>query len=89
MEMKIFVIIAIIIIIILGIFQTYITMATRRSETQTYKVIRTEDLFEIRYYPAAIMAKISSTTKSYRDLGYSGFGKLAKYIFGGNINKNK
>lgn len=64
-------------------------MATRRSETQTYKVIRTEDLFEIRYYPAAIMAKISSTTKSYRDLGYSGFGKLAKYIFGGNIDKKQ
>jgi len=34
------------------------------------------------------MAKIFSTSKSYRDLGSSGFGKLAKYIFGGN-HENK
>ncbi len=34
------------------------------------------------------MAKISSSSKSYRDLGYSGFSKLAKYIFGGN-SENK
>ncbi len=64
-------------------------MATTKTETQGYKVIRVEKLFEIRYYPAAIMAKISSPLKSYRDLGYSGFGKLAKYIFGGNIENKK
>lgn len=66
------------------LFQIYTAMATGKTETQSYKVIRVETLFEIRYYPAAILAKITSTTKSYRDLGYSGFGKLAKYIFGGN-----
>ncbi|MBN8707471.1 MAG: heme-binding protein [Bacteroidetes bacterium] len=66
------------------LFQIYTAMATGKTETQAYKVIRVETLFEIRYYPAAILAKITSTTKSYRDLGYSGFGKLAKYIFGGN-----
>ncbi len=64
-------------------------MATTKTETQTYKLIRVENLFEIRYYPAAIMAKISSTLTSYRDLGYSGFGKLAKYIFGGNSENKK
>jgi SOUL heme-binding protein len=89
MEMKIFLIVTIVIVVILVIFQTYITMATGKSETQSYKVIRTNDQFEIRYYPAAIMAKISSTSKSYRDLGYSGFGKLAKYIFGGNSDKKQ
>lgn len=64
-------------------------MATTKTETQSYRVIRVEKLFEIRYYPAAIMAKISSSLKSYRDLGYSGFGKLAKYIFGGNDENKK
>ncbi len=63
-------------------------MATKNTETQEYKVIRTEEEFEIRYYPSAIMAMISSNLKSYRDLGSSGFGKLAKYIFGGN-SENK
>jgi len=78
--MKIFLIIATTIIIVLLIFQIYITMATGKSETQSYKVIRKDNQFEIRYYPAAVIAQISSTSKSYRDLGYSGFGKLAKYI---------
>lgn len=87
--MKIFLIIATIIIIVLLIFQIYITMATGKSETQSYKVIRKDNRFEIRYYPAAVIAQISSTSKSYRDLGYSGFGKLAKYIFGGNSDKKQ
>jgi hypothetical protein len=87
--MKILLAIAAAIIIMLVIFQIYITMASGKSELQSYKVIRTEDPFEIRYYPPAIMAKISSTSKSYRDLGYSGFGKLAKYIFGGNSAKKQ
>jgi hypothetical protein len=63
-------------------------MSTKKSETQGFNIIRVEKLFEIRYYPSAIMAKISSTSKSYRDLGNSGFSKLAKYIFGGN-SENK
>lgn len=87
--MKIFLSITIIIIVILVIIQTYITLATGKTETQNYKVIQTEDQFEIRYYPGAVMAKISSSSKSYRDLGYSGFGKLAKYIFGGNSDKKQ
>jgi hypothetical protein len=86
--MKIFLITTIILSGLFVIFQIYTAMATSKTETQTYKVIRTEKLFEIRYYPATMMAKISSTSKSYRDLGYSGFGKLAKYIFGGN-SENK
>ena len=70
-------------------FQLYSIMATRKSETQRYQVIKVEKEFEIRYYPAALMAKIHSTSTSYKDLGYSGFGKLAKYIFGGNSQKKQ
>jgi hypothetical protein len=85
---KVFLIIAIILVGIFIVFQIYITMSINKTETQAYKVIRVEEIFEIRYYPAATMAMISSTSKSYRDLGSSGFSKLAKYIFGGN-SENK
>ena len=87
--MKIFLITAGIIILLFMMFQIYTTMSIHKTETQAYKVIRVEENFEIRYYPAAMMAMISSTSKSYRDLGSSGFGKLAKYIFGGNDEKKQ
>lgn len=64
-------------------------MATNKSETQAYEVIRVEGQFEIRHYPSVMMAKISSTAKSYRDLGYSGFTTLADYIFGENSDKKQ
>jgi hypothetical protein len=64
-------------------------MSINKTETQAYKIIRVEENFEIRFYPAATMAMISSTAKSYRDLGNSGFSKLAKFIFGGNSEKKQ
>jgi hypothetical protein len=87
--MKVLFIVAIILIVVFIVFQIYTTMSTNKTETQAYEVIRTEENFEIRYYPAATMAMISSTSKSFRDLGSSGFGKLARYIFGGNTEKKQ
>ncbi len=87
--MKIFIIIIIIITLLIVVFQIYITISTNKSETQTYNLIRREDDFEIRQYPSTMTAKVTSTTKSYQDLGYSGFRKLANYIFGGNEDKMK
>lgn len=65
------------------------TMSKIKTETQIYKVLQVDNSFEIRYYPPAILAKISTQATSYRDLGYSGFGKLAKFIFGGNSKKEQ
>lgn len=87
--MKVLIMISIILIGIFILFQIYISMSSKKTETQTYKVIRVEPGFEIRYYPTATMAMISSSLHTYRDLGRSGFGKLAKYIFGGNSEKKK
>ncbi len=87
--MKVFFIIATIGIGLFILFQIYTTMSINKTETQAYKVIRVEEKFEIRYYPAATLAMITSTSKSYRDLGSSGFGKLANYIFGGNSEKKQ
>ena len=64
-------------------------MATGKSETQVYKVIKEEKMFEIRYYPSVTMASISSSARTYRELGNSGFKKLAGYIFGGNKDKKQ
>ena len=82
--MKSVIIIGIVLVGLFIIFQIYTTMSIGKTETQAYTVIQVEKNYEIRYYSAATMAMISSTTKSYRDLGSSGFNKLAKYIFGGN-----
>ena len=82
--MKKAILIIAIILILLIVFQSYTRMTTNKSETQAYTVIHTENEFEVRYYPAAVMAKIESRSKSYKELGSSGFSKLAKYIFGGN-----
>jgi hypothetical protein len=87
--MKIAIIIAIIVIVILIVFQTYTTMASEKSETQPYKVVRIEKDFEIRFYPSTTMATITSSAKTYKELGSSGFNKLAGYIFGGNKEKKQ
>jgi len=87
--MKVFIIIAITLVVIFIISQIYTTMSINKTETQAYNVIKVEDDFEVRYYPAATMAMISSSSKSYRDVGSSGFRKLAKYIFGGNSDNKQ
>lgn len=71
------------------VFQFYTSMATEKSETQIYKVVKVEKEYEIRFYPAATMAKITSSAKTYKELGSTGFTKLAGYIFGGNRENKK
>ena len=87
--MKIFIITTCIIIGLLLLFQVYTTLSINSTQTQPYKVIRVEKNFEIRFYPAATMATITSSAKSYKELGSSGFSKLAGYIFGGNSAQQK
>jgi hypothetical protein len=54
------------------------------TESQKYRLVRTESQFEIRFYPAATFAKIYSNGTDYKSVASSGFRKLAGYIFGGN-----
>jgi len=58
-----------------------------KTETQPYKIIKTEKDFEIRLYPSATMASVSMYAKTYKELSSSGFRKLASFIFGGNQSK--
>jgi hypothetical protein len=87
--MKITLIVIGIIALIIVIIQIYTSMATNKTESQAYKVIQTEKEFEIRYYPKATMAMITSDVKSYKELGSTGFRKLAGYIFGGNKDQKQ
>jgi hypothetical protein len=87
--MKILIIIAIIIILIFILLQTYTLMSINKTERQKYTVISKFNDFEIRFYPAATMATISSDAKTYKELSGPGFRKLAGYIFGGNKTETK
>lgn len=83
--MKLIFIVFLILLALLIISQLYFTMA--KTETQPYKIIKTEKDFEIRLYPPVTMATISMNAKTYKELSSPGFRKLASYIFGGNQAK--
>ena len=83
--MKTTLIILAIVLALVFISQLYFIMA--KTETQAYKIIKTEKDFEIRLYPPATMASVSMNAKTYKELSSSGFSKLASFIFGGNNSK--
>jgi len=64
-------------------------MASSKTERQEYRLVNKEKGYEIRYYPSATLATVHSTSSSYRTLAYSGFRKLAGFIFGGNETNTK
>lgn len=69
--------------------QSFTVMAFGETEKQKYTVVRSEKEFEIRFYPSAILATVYSDARTYSDLAYPGFRKLAGYIFGGNASETK
>ncbi|MCU0460095.1 MAG: heme-binding protein [Bacteroidales bacterium] len=69
--------------------QSFTIMAFGETEKQKYRVVHSGKEFEIRFYPSAILATVYSDAKSYRELAYPGFRKLAGYIFGGNESETK
>ena len=83
--MKLILITITIVALLLIIFQSYLILA--QTETQQYKVIKTEEKYEIRLYPSTTMASVTINAKSYKELASPGFRKLANYIFGGNKSK--
>lgn len=82
--MKILLIITSVLVILFLVFQVYTVMATRKTNEQPYSVIKKEKEFEIRFYPSVPIATMSSSAKSFKELGSEGFRKLAGYIFGAN-----
>ncbi len=82
--MKIFIIITTIAIVAMVLFQSFTVMSINKTEEQKYTVIQKDKDFEIRFYPSATIATITSNAKTYKELSGPGFRKLAGYIFGGN-----
>jgi hypothetical protein len=64
-------------------------MASAKTEEQTYKVVHAYKEFEIRLYPSAKLATVYLSAKSYKELSWQGFRKLADYIFGDNSTHSK
>ena len=76
--------VSIIFISLFVLVQSYLIMASTRTEQQKFREIQMNKDFEIRFYPASTFATIQSNAKTYKELSYPGFRKLAGYIFGGN-----
>jgi hypothetical protein len=87
--MKMFIIILAVIILVIVLLQSFIIMPANKTEEQKHTLVRKYKDFEIRFYPSATIATISSNAKTYRDLSVPGFRKLAGYIFGDNEANTK
>lgn len=59
-------------------------MASAKTEEQKFRIVHSEKEFEIRFYPESVLATVYTDARTYRELAYPGFRKLAGYIFGGN-----
>jgi hypothetical protein len=58
-------------------------------EEQKYRTITRMGELEIRFYPSATLATVRSSARNYREVSYSGFRRIAGYIFGGNEEGRK
>jgi hypothetical protein len=67
-----------ILLLFMGLFQS-----DSKTEIQKYQTIKSEEDFEVRYYPPAILASVDMAG-TYDQSRNSSFGTLAGYIFGGN-----
>ncbi|MFK7816608.1 MAG: heme-binding protein [Gammaproteobacteria bacterium] len=57
-------------------------------EEPNYEVLLEEDNFQVRKYPDTLVAQ-TTTTGSYQETSSKGFERLAGYIFGDNVAKEK
>ena len=87
--MKIILIVISLLFVLFIIIQTVTIMSTQKAERRKYTLVHSEEEFEIRFYPAAIVATIHSQAKTYQELSGPGFRTLAGYIFGGNTSETK
>lgn len=87
--MKFILFLFIMLVLAFVIFQIYLPMSSNKTAHQPFTTVQEKNGYEIRFYPESTMATITSSAKSYKELGSSGFRKLANYIFGGNAEKRQ
>ncbi len=80
----------IVIAIVLFTLLSYMSYASsKKVERQKFDLIKDENGFEVRFYPKAIMASVSSVKHGNEKNANQNFGRLASYIFGGNKEDKK
>lgn len=86
--MKILLITLITAMAIIGIGGTIMAGSASATETPDYSVVKTDGAFEIREYPSMLLAEVT-VDGDRRSANNRGFRKLAAFIFGDNISKDK
>jgi hypothetical protein len=86
MKVKIMAIAAGVLAALMGAWMLVGYVPVRNIETPKYQLIEKRRGYEIRQYPAQIVAEVT-VTGQYRDAINSGFRKVAGYIFGDNTAK--
>jgi hypothetical protein len=84
--------IKIIAIMVVGLAVTYSVVtyaANKKVERQQYRLVKSVDDIDIRFYPRAVMATVTSAGNSYMGNSNNHFRTLAGYIFGGNKSSQK
>lgn len=61
----------------------------QKTERQKYRLVKTFQEIEIRFYPKAIMATVKAPSETYTGNSNNNFRKLAGYIFGSNKSSDK
>ena len=82
MNKSILIITGVVVLILGGSLIATIIMAN--TPQQPYTAIKKLGNIEIRYYPTAWLATVTSAESSYKKSSSNNFRKLASYIFGGN-----
>lgn len=82
--MKIFLIIATVLLAIFIISQLYFMSTQKDIESYPYEIVKMYDNFEIRSYKASLFTSVKLQTNNYDKASSQGFSTLAGYIFGGN-----
>ena len=78
-----------VIMVLLSCYAAVTYAANKRVERQKYRVVKPGNGMEIRYYPKAIMATVTTRGEGYMGSSNSNFRTLAGYIFGGNRSAQK
>lgn len=76
-------IIAGVLVVLLGAWMVAGYLPVRNIETPKYQILSAKNGYEIRQYPAQIVAEVK-VSGSYRESINKGFRKVADYIFGNN-----
>ncbi|MFW5707314.1 MAG: SOUL family heme-binding protein [Bacteroidota bacterium] len=76
-------------LILIILFTMAASGSKAQTEQQSYTLVHQFPGFEIRYYPEAVLARVYTTARSYREMTSPAFNALAGYIFGGNATGQK